>query len=271
MVETLIGQVLSIACTEIYPNPMQPRQMFDQKALEELADSIAYHGVLQPLTVRKTELGWELIAGERRWRAAKIAGLTAVPCIESEADDQQSALHAMVENLQRRDLHYLEEASAIAALLQHTGMTQEEVAQQLGKSPSALANKLRLLRLGPNCASFLLEHQLSERHARALLSLQSDEQRLEVLHHVVEHHLNVAQTDRYIHLLLAKTQTTKPQKRRAYILKDVRLFLNSMDRNVQLMRDAGVDAHFGREDTEDAIFLTIRIPKQEGVLVETPT
>ncbi len=261
MSQQILGQVQSILCEDIHPNPMQPRRLFDAAAIATLSDSIARHGVLQPLNVRAVEGGWQLIAGERRWRAAKLAGLSHVPCLVTQASDEESALQAMVENVQRQDLHYLEEASALAAILQSSSMTQEELAQQLGKSPSAVANKLRLLRLGQTCASFLLEHQLSERHARSLLLLESESKRMEVLHHVVAHQLNVAQTERYIHNLLAKIETTPPKRRGTYLVKDVRLFLNSMERHVNLMRNSGVDAHLGREETPEAIYLTVRIPK----------
>lgn len=262
MPEATLGQVVSLLCTQLEANPMQPRQIFDAKALDELAHSIGQHGVLQPLLVRQVDSHWELIAGERRWRAAQLAGLEAVPCLVTQASDEHSALQAMIENVQRQDLHYLEQARAMANLLRTTAMTQEELAQQLGMAPSSVANKLRLLRLGAGSISCLLEHQLSERHARALLSLETEEDRLAVLHHVVTHNLNVAQTERYIQRLLMQLQTTPPALRRHYIIKDVRLFLNTMDRSLRVMQDAGIDAAYERQDTEDAIFLTVRIPKQ---------
>ena len=147
-------RVLELPVADIRPNPMQPRRTFEetglrQPELQELADSIRRHGVLQPLTVRRTAAGWELVAGERRLRAARMAGLETVPCLETAADDRRSALLALVENLPREDLHYFEEAAAIAAYLQQTGATQEEAAAQLGRSPSAVAKKLRILRLSP--------------------------------------------------------------------------------------------------------------------------
>ena len=155
-------RVLWLPAEEIRPNPMQPRRTFEEAGLRELAESIRRHGILQPLTVRRTAAGWELVAGERRLRAARLAGLTSVPCLETEVDSRASALLALVENLQRKDLHYLEEAEAIAAFLHQTGMTQEAVAAQLGMSPSALANKLRLLRLSPACRTLLVEHGLAQ-------------------------------------------------------------------------------------------------------------
>ena len=254
-------QVILLPIEELCANPAQPRRVFDERSLGELAESIRLHGILQPLTVRRSWQGWELVAGERRLRAAKLAGLTAVPCLPVVLDDTESALLALVENLQREDLHYLEEANAIAAYLRRTGLSQEEAAVQLGRSPSALANKLRLLRLSPECAAELLRTGLSERHARELLRLEDNEERLSALRHIVVARLTVAQTERYIDKRIQQLQTTPPQGRRTYIIKDVRLFLNSVDRGLRLIRDAGVAAEGSREDTEDSILLTIRIPK----------
>lgn len=257
--------VLRLNAAEIQPNPWQPRQTFDEEGLQELAASIARHGILQPLTVRKRGDNWELIAGERRLRAARLAGLETVPCIETTADDEESALLALVENLQRRDLHFFEEAAAIADYLRQAGCTQEEAAARLGRSPSALANKLRLLRLSPNCREQLVEGGLTERHARSLLRLEDEEERLAAVRYIRAHQLNVAQTEQYIDRLLAEIQTTPPAGRRTFILKDVRLFLNSVERGLRLMQEAGVEAKTARQDTEDAILLTISIPKQRKI------
>ena len=256
-------RVLTLRVEDIRPNPHQPRQTFDDEGLRELASSIRRHGILQPLTVRSAGGGkWELVAGERRLRAAKLAGLEKVPCIRREADDRESALLALVENLQRRDLHYLEEAAAIAAYIRQTGITQEEAAAQLGRSPSALANKLRLLRLSPACRELLVRNGLTERHARCLLRLEDGEERLAALRHIADKQLNVAQAEQYIDQRLAQLQSTPPKRRRTFILKDVRLFLNSLDRGLRMVREAGVDARTERQETNDAILLTIRIPKQ---------
>ena len=254
-------EIIYLPIGRILPNPNQPRRTFDQEALEELSASIHHHGILQPLTVRRTNGTWELVAGERRLRAAKLAGLTKVPCIPIRIDDQESALLALLENLQRQDLHFLEEADALAALIHSGGITQEEAAEKLGRSPSAVANNLRLRRLSPDCTALIIHHHLSERHARALLRLEDETERLAALRHITEKELNVAQTERYIESRLQALQTTPPAGRRTYIIKDVRLFLNSVDRGLQLIRSAGVDAQSSREDTEDAILLTLRIPK----------
>lgn len=254
-------RVLELQVNDIRPNPMQPRQVFSEEPLKELAASIATHGILQPLTVRRVGSAWELVAGERRLRAAKLAGLKTVPCLETAVDDRRSAELALVENLQREDLGYFEEAEAIAAYLRRTGCTQEEAAAVLGRSPSAVANKLRLLRLSPVCRERLGQAALSERHARALLRLEGESERLSALKYISEHRLNVAQTEQYIQRRLDAIQSAPPPKR-TFILKDVRLFLNSVDRGLRLIREAGVDAITKRDETEDAILLTIRIPKQ---------
>lgn len=255
-------RVLRLPVAEIRPNPRQPRRFFDERGLRELATSIRRHGIIQPLTVRRAPQGWELVAGERRLRAAKLAGLETVPCIEAAVDDRESALLALVENLQRRDLHYFEEATAIADYLRQSGVTQEEAAALLGRSPSAVANKLRLLRLSPACREILVRNRLSERHARCLLRLEDEGERLTALRQAAAKHWNVAQTEQYVERRLAALQTAPPAGRRTYIIKDVRLFLNSVDRGLRLIRDAGVDARTEREETEDEIVLTLRIPKQ---------
>ena len=262
MADTKERRVLELPVSEIVPNPRQPRQIFDPSGLNELASSIKQLGILQPLTVRNVNGRWELVAGERRLRAAKMAGLETVPCIENEVSDQDSALLALVENLQRRDLHYFEEAAAIAQYIQQTGITQEEAAARLGRSASALANKLRLLRLSDACRKVITDAELTERHARTLLRLEDDTLRLTAARHIAKNHLNVAQAEQYVDRLLTHLQTTPPAGRQTFILKDVRLFLNSLDRGLRLIRSAGIDAVCGREDTEDDIFVTIRIPKQ---------
>ena len=244
----------------IRPNPRQPRAVFEEEGLRELASSIRRHGILQPLTVRRTPTGWELIAGERRLRAAKMAGLETVPCVVSTADEDTSALLALVENLQRRDLHYFEEAAAIADYIRAAAITQEEAAARLGRSPSALANKLRLLRLGEECREVLVKSGLTERHARALLRMEEDSERLAAAKYAAAHHLNVAQTEQYVEKRLTAIQST-PAPKRTYIIKDVRLFLNSLDRQLRLIRSAGVNAREEREETEEEILVTIRIPK----------
>ena len=258
-------RVLYLPADLIVPNPNQPRTMFVREGLEELADSIAEHGILQPLSVRQVRGRYQLISGERRLRAARMVGLATVPCILVEADDTESALLALVENLQRRDLDFMEEAVALRRLIVQHGLSQEEAARKVGKSQSAVANKLRLLRLPGTVVELLQQGDLSERHARALLRLADEEEQLAAAKTIIARGLNVAQTEEYIESLLRKIQVTPPHRRPTFILKDVRLFLNSLDRSLSLMRSAGVNAACGRQDTEDEILLTIRIPKARRV------
>lgn len=248
---------------KIAPNPRQPRKHFDEAALRELADSIRSHGILQPLSVQKGEGGcYILVAGERRLRAAGIAGLSRVPCILVRVSDEERSILALVENLQREDLHYMEEAAAIARLISTHGLSQEDAARRLGRSQSAVANKLRLLRLSEACVALLRKFDLTERHARAVLRLADDETRLAALRCMGEKMMNVAAAEEYVETLLQEEQTTKSGRRKLYIIKDVRLFLNSIKRSMDTMRLAGVDARCDREDSEEEIVMTIHIPKQ---------
>lgn len=259
------GRIHMLPIERISPNPRQPRRHFPEQPLRELADSIRQHGVLQPLTVQKTPGGYVLVAGERRLRAAGLAGLTHVPCLLVRATPQDSALLALVENLQRCDLHYLEEAAAISKLITTYGMSQEEAARRLGRSQPAVANKLRLLRLSPACGELLRKYELTERHARALLRLEDEDARLAALRHIGEKKLTVAPAEEYIELQLQKKQTEGKEKKRLYIIKDVRLFLNSVDRGMETIRRAGVDARFDRRESEEEITITIQIPKQQAM------
>lgn len=255
----LSQRIYQVPIERIIPNPRQPRRHFDEQSLRELAASIRQHGILQPLSVQRAPGGYVLVAGERRLRAAGIAGLTRVPCILVRASAQDSAMLALIENLQRCDLHYMEEAAAIAKLISSFGLSQEEAARRLGRSQSAVANKLRLLKLSPRLLDRLRQNGLTERHARALLRLETEEQQWEVLEYVIDHHLTVAQTEAYIEARLTPPPPRK--KKPTFILKDVRLFLNTVTKGLSMMKDAGVNAEYGRQETEDAILLTIKIPK----------
>lgn len=253
------GRVIYLHPDVLHPNPNQPRKRFSPDGLEELAASIREHGVLQPLTVRKVDGSFELVSGERRLRAARMAGLSEVPCIVIDVDGVCSSLLALVENLQRRDLDFLEEAMALDRLIHTYDLSQEEAARRIGKSQSAVANKLRLLKLSPRLLDRLRQNGLTDRHARALLRLETEEQQWEVLEYVIDHHLTVAQTEAYIEARLTPPPPRK--KKPTFILKDVRLFLNTVTKGLSMMKDAGVNAEYGRQETEDAILLTIKIPK----------
>ena len=264
----------------IRPNPGQPRQIFGPEELRELADSISQFGVLQPLTVRRLENNvYELVAGERRLRASRLAGLSEVPCILLEADEKQSSLIALVENLQRCDLDFFEEAEGLQRLIRQYGLSQEEAARRVGKSQSALANKLRILRHPPEIIDAIRRNGLTERHARALLRLEAVEDRRTVLETVVERRLNVAQTEAHIEEfitaracspgqpeplpVLPEPAPDSPQARlkTLYVFKDVRLFLNTINRAVDVMRQAGIHAEMDREEGEGEIVVTIRVPR----------
>ena len=253
------NRVLFLPIAAISPNPDQPRRRFSREGLEELAASIREHGVLQPLSVRRTPQGYELISGERRLRAARMAGLTEAPCIVVNVDSQGSSLLALVENLQRRDLDFVEEAAALAKLIQTYHLSQEEAARRIGKSQSAVANKLRLLRLPPEVLALLREKGFTERHARALLRLEDPARQLAAARHIVEQGLTVARAEQYVDGLLR--QGDRPARKPTVIIKDVRRFLNTVTRGLSMMKSAGVKADCRREETEHAICLTITIPK----------
>ena len=267
--EFLSSRVRYIPINTVRPNPQQPRRSFDETALRELADSIRAYGILQPLTVRDRGGFYELVAGERRLRAARIAGLREVPCLVAEVGEEDAALLALIENLPRRDLDYMEEAAAIARLIGRYGLSQQQAADKLGKSQPAIANKLRLLRLAPPVIDCLRQYGLTERHARTLLRLTDPEQQLAAARHMGQRGLNVAQAEQYVDALTAENRTAPPQRRPTYIIKDVRLFLNSVERGVRLMQSAGVGAEVGRRDTEEEILLTIHIPKRRPAAVVT--
>ena len=254
--------MLFLPVEDISPNPDQPRRVFSQPELEELAASIRALGVLQPLTVRRREGKWELVAGERRLRAAKLAGLSQVPCLSVQVDSQSSSLLALVENVQRRDLDFWEEALALRQILDTYHLSQEELARRVGRSQSAVANKLRLLKLPDEALALLRAHGATERHARALLRLDSPERQREAAEQVAARGLTVAQTEALVEQLLG--DSPRRRKKPTFILKDVRLFLNTLSRSLELVRSAGVDARCRRQDTDDEILLTIRIPRRTG-------
>lgn len=253
-------QILDLSIDLIHPNPYQPRKHFSHEELESLAHSIAQVGILQPLVVRRTSEGWELIAGERRLRAAKLAGLQTVPCLSMEADEESSSLLALVENLLRSDLDVWEEAYALRKMIDQFHLSQEEVGQKIGLSQSAVANKLRLLKLPQDVIDPLRQAGLTERHARALLRLPTEELQRKAAAHMIRYQLNVAGTEAYVDKLYHQSKTSK-RAVPIYRTKDVRLFLNTIQRGLSIMQSAGVAASLGREETDREITLTIHIPK----------
>lgn len=261
------GGIVYLRTDELTPNPVQPRKRFDDESLEELSGSIKSYGILNPLTVRLRCGKYELVAGERRLRAAKLAGLEEVPCILIDVNMEDASLIALVENLQRRDLDFIEEALGISQLIRMFGMSQEEAARRIGKSQSAVANKLRLLKLPSDVLESLRQNGLTERHGRALLRLPNPVTQRAALEYIVDNGLTVAATDAYIDALLSAPEEAeqkdeeKPEKRRTFVLKDVRVFLNTLSRSIDLMKQGGIDAGIQREETDDSLILTISIPK----------
>lgn len=248
------GRVIFLPARAIRPNPAQPRQIFQENSLEELADSIRQHGILQPLSVRRNGCSYELIAGERRLRAAQIAGLNEIPCIVMNMDDRESSIAAMLENLQRQDLDFIEEAMGIASLMDHCSLSQEQIAKKLGKSQSAIANKLRILRHSPRVLEALRRENLTERHARALLKLSDEGEKMRAIANIARLGMSVARTERYVEELLnGQEDKTK------HI--NIRLFLSNLNQSLQKMQSSGISAISERRETEDQIVLTITIPK----------
>ena len=248
------GRVMFLPARAIRPNPAQPRTVFQEAALSDLADSIRQHGILQPLSVRRVGTTYELIAGERRLRAAQQAGLTEIPCIVMTMDERESGMAAMVENLQRQDLDFIEEAKGISNLMEQWAMSQEQVARILGKSQSAVANKLRILRHSPQVLAAIREGNLTERHARALRKLPTEEDKLQVIATAIQTGMSVARTERYIEELLAG-RPKRPAK------TNIGRFLNDLTRSLAQIQLSGIGAISERRETEHEIVLTITIPK----------
>ena len=255
-------KVVKVPIDTIFPNPYQPRKSFDDAALEDLSASIAQYGVLQPLLVSPAEDGrYMLIAGERRLRASKIAKLAEVPVIISEYTSQQIAEIALIENLQREDLHYLEEAEGYEKLMNQFHITQEAMAARVGKKQSTIANKLRLLRLSAPVRKVLMDAELSERHARALLKLPDDEKRLEVLETIVAKNFSVRQTEEYINKLLDGKSEEK--RKRMVIVNDVRIYLNSIKQVVDAVKTAGIPVAMEQTLEGDEVIISVRIKNQK--------
>lgn len=249
------GRVVFLPARAIRPNPLQPRKTFQQEALQELCESIRLHGILQPLSVRRTGTTYELIAGERRLRAARMAGLTEIPCIVMTMDEKESGMAAMVENLQRQDLDFVEEARGIAMLLEKWQISQEQLAEILGKSQSAIANKLRLLKHSPPVLEALLSAGLTERHGRALLKLPTEQEKLAAIAVISRAGMNVTQAEQYI---ASRLPEKEPEKR----APSVGAFLRNLTQALARIQLSGVAAVSERRETEKQIVLTITIPKE---------
>ena len=265
--EKEVNKVVEVHIAYIKPNPYQPRKVFNNEELTKLAKSISQEGIIQPITVRKLgENNFQLISGERRLRAARLAGLKYVPCIILNVTERSSALLALIENIQREDLSFFEEAEAISAMLDCYGMTQEDCAIRLGMAQSTVANKLRLLKLSTGERQVIAKLGLTERHARALLRLPDYETRLEVLEKIAKGSLNVEKTESYIEGILEQRQKEGNVRKNAAVLRDVRLFMNTVSKAVEIIQAAGVQVDSRKIENDGEIQLLITIPRE----VKTP-
>lgn len=258
------NKVLMVPTIQIRPNKTQPRRNFDEAELKSLSRSIVENGILQPLAVRRINTTeFELIAGERRLRAAVMAGMSKVPCVVHKCTDKESALLALIENLQRADLNMFEEARGIARLIRKYGLTQEQAALKLGKKQSTVANKLRLLRLTFEEQEWILTARLSERHARALLRIDDEGLRREALSRVITDSMSVGECEAFVTDTLMKKGVTDPVRKpeRKAVIRDVRIFVNTINRAVDTMRLSGINAVSRRSETDEYIEYTVKIPK----------
>ena len=261
--ERVVNNVVLIQIKDINKNPAQPRVLFSKEDLKDLAESIKYNGLLQPITVRINENNeYELVSGERRLKAAKLAGNEEVPCIVVKTDEEQSAVFALLENIQRKDLNFFEESLAISKLIKKWNMTQDEVATKLGKAQSTVANKLRLLKFTDEQKARILANNLTERHARALLRLPKEEEVDEFLKIIIEKKLNVSQTEKLIEEYFEKN-TKKPKKTIIPIIKDIRIFYNTIHSAINTMKKAGIMAKIQKKEEKEYITYIVKIPNKQ--------
>ncbi|MBQ5333696.1 MAG: ParB/RepB/Spo0J family partition protein, partial [Oscillospiraceae bacterium] len=244
----------------IYPNPNQPRTRFNEAELEELAASIKNNGLIQPIIVRRLDIGYELIAGERRMRAARLCGMTEIACIIVDANERSSAMMSLAENMQRKDLNFFEEAEAISAMTQLFGFTQEDVALRLGKSQSTIANKVRLLKFSRAERRKMIEYGFTERHARALLAVDSSDIRADLIEEIYERKLNVENTERLIENMTRRSKELQRIRKCRGAFKDVRLFVNTINHAIEVMQAAGINAEVKKTKEKDYIEYVVRIP-----------
>jgi ParB family chromosome partitioning protein len=261
-----IKNISYLSIDSVRPNPYQPRKQFSKGSLEELRESIQQYGVIQPINVRKiSNNNYELVAGERRLRADTMAGLKEIPAIIINVNDNDSAVMALIENLQREDLNYMDEAEGYNNLINEHGFTQEELAQKIGKSQSTVANKIRLLKLSPLVKKILADNSLTERHARALLKLHDEQLQLKVLKHVCERGFNVKKTEELVEKVIDKClnqDKDKPSERKfTRTIKDIRIFVNTIRQAIDLMKKSGVNAKAAQIDRGEYVEFIIRVPK----------
>ncbi len=254
---------MEIPLRSIVVNPDQPRKVFPDRELEELCTSIREFGVIQPVIVKKTGSQYVLIAGERRVRASLLAGLETIPAIIRQADEKDMAFIALVENVQRENLNYIEEAMAYKSLIDEYGLSQGEIAMRVGKQQSTISNKIRLLSLPEEIRMALMENQLSERHARALLRIPDTDQRKQILERIIGHSLNVRQSEKLIEEFLKKTED---ERRKAEKLRFInyRIYINTIKKAFSTIQEVESGAKYYQEDKGDHLELRILIPKKAG-------
>lgn len=253
-------EIVMVDISKIIPNPYQPRTNFDTEDIKELADSIKNFGVIQPLTIRPQGDKYELIAGERRLRASKYIGFDKVPAVINDFSDQEMAEISLVENLQRKDLDFVEEAIAYARLLKEFDLTQKELADKLGKSQSTIANKLRILKLPGDILNELKAPSISERHARALLKVTEESKQFEIIDKIKEQELTVRETQKLIEKILSKKKESKPI---ITVFKDLKIFKNTLNKTIKEMESAGLDVKVDKREDDDFIEYSIRLPRRQ--------
>ncbi|MEC1157750.1 nucleoid occlusion protein [Cytobacillus horneckiae] len=256
-------EIKKIPIDHIVPNRFQPRTIFDDEKIEELSRTIHIHGIIQPIVVREFEDGqFEIIAGERRWRAMNKLGWDEVPAIVKNMSDTETASIALIENLQREELSPIEEAVAYGKLLELHNLTQEALAQRLGKGQSTVANKLRLLKLPQEVQDALLRKDITERHARSLIPLKNPEKQVALLQEIIEKHLNVKQTEERVVKLLENNQA-KPKPKRKAFSKDMRIAVNTIRQSLSMVSDSGINLDSEEEEFDEFYQITIKIPKKK--------
>jgi ParB family chromosome partitioning protein len=257
-------EVIQVPIEKITPNRYQPRTVFSDERIGELAQTIKTHGIIQPIVVRRFEGQFELIAGERRWRAVKSLGWETIPAIIKQFNDSQTASVALIENLQREELSAIEEALAYAKLIEIHGLTQESLAQRLGKGQSTIANKLRLLKLPSSVQEALLSKKVTERHARSLIILKDPRIQDTILQEIIDKQLNVKQTEERVKREIEKNSDTKKVKpKRKLFSRDTRLAMNTIRQSIDMVHKSGLSLDTVEEDHEDYYQITIKIPKQK--------
>ena len=259
-------EIMELSIAEIQPNPFQPRLYFDPAQLEELSNSIREYGVLQPVIVRLVDGKYQLVSGERRFRASMLAGKESIPALIRQLSDREVAEMALIENLQREDLNYFEEAEGYARLIQEFQITQEEVAKKMGKSQPTIANKLRLLQISQRVRKEISVDVITERHVRSLLKLKNEEQQLDVLNRIYKNNLNVRQTGDLIeNVLIAEEENIREQKKKKMMkaIKDMKIFVNTIKGTVKTIQDAGMPAEISESENDEYLEVVIRLPKKD--------